>query len=1846
MAEQSQNPGAVANTFTKGMVKDFNDTFVGEGLWTHARNVVNNSHDGQVGVVGNEPANLHCVTLPYTFIGAIHLRDDEWAIFTTNNTDSEIGIFDESACTYTKKINSKCLNFKRTNLITGISRRRYDCQLPVYFADGLNPDRFIDLDNPPFKFTETIVDGCSIKTFTNELDCEKIRLSSLMTNPCIVLEKGKGAGSLPNGSYQVCLAYTLNQVKVSDYLGLSEVQSVFVHDNVRSSLEVKITEIDASFDEFELVLVAQINGETIARRVGYYSTSQGTIYIDALSNEMPTVPITQIVVRTEPIEKSDAMYQVNNYALRVGVYTKTKFNYQPQANDIRSKWVAVEYPADYYKKGGNNTGYMKDEQYAFFIRWVYNTGEKSESYHIPGRVAQAGETDLIAGDDAYESYAGQSVQRWQVYNTGSVDTRTSFTLGDGGRVIATGKMGYWESTEKYPDDKPLIWGNLCGKSIRHHKFPDETCDVLGANRVLDNFAQNGSSIIILGVQFENITHPLDNNGNPITSIVGYEILRGSRQGNKTIIGKGLLNNMRSFKLADDVGVERLFQNYPFNDLRADSYLTTDYQSGTNGSPDPQSSKMTGYKNHIYSFHSPDTTFSQPFINASEIKIYHELTGTSIGRFVTPYKHPKFKLPTNFADTIGDVLGVVQQVADIAGIIAGADPVINLQGTSDLPFTQSLITPHRAESISGTWVGVTSGYVSTTGAPELGPIGAAGKRSLANSIITGANIAVMVTLAAFKANVTSEQVFKLILALVGYRHYAAQYYAHGFYNNASIQPLNRRRRSIVNTSYVNSDVATFSSKYNIHNLNRGKFVAVEVPEQYALGAPTIVDNSRFIISEKNGELNTNYTSTISGLYGALKIPLDAQYGQLDSIKQLPVSTCITATVPSKTTKFTSPILFGGDIYINRFTEKNNMLFFNTWLMGEPNGAELDYTLYFSMPYSRFWVNNTDLNGGLFQGVSNFRVLDHRQSSGFAVTRGYFYLFNSGVRDFFVESEVNIAYRDWDDQLGRRHYDPYDATDLSLLLRSDIIKDSNVYKYDYSLSISKLFNSQITWGNILSRDYDPAKAETCYTYYPSRVVYSLPQQDESKKDSWRTYLANNYKDFNSKVTSIKSVNKTGALFMMAFQSPLQFMGVEELKLDGTGAKITIGDGALFSGPQQLQAIVNSDESYEYGSCQNKFATLGSTHGIFWVSQNQGKVFQYAGQLKEISRDGMKWWFAKYLPSELLKVYPSYPLADNPVVGIGVQMIYDNTHEIIYITKKDYKPKRSDLLYDANGFYYLGSGTTTTLTCPSGYTLQGNACVSNTPSCPVGYQLINGQCVKTETVPAIQTGTVVPVTRTPYEVYGSFGTKVYNTASITGTFTILNTSNSFWIRQASPSNWNSLTAAQKQAFDLNNGPVNRLSIWGNANGQNLNNYNHEGVNLNPVNQWIGFDVCINISSSKTYYVCLAADNRYRLLLDGTLVLQDQTAQTNTFNFLHIFPITITAGSHILRLEGFNDGQKAGFACEILDLDNRPSGTSIVDFLNAQTSYDNLNVIFTTRNVTQFSSNLYSCPAGYGLANPTCNLPVCQKTLTTAPVNTTVPPTVVTIKDKIYCPFENGTCWENASWTISYDPKNQMWISFHDWIPTFLLPSKTHFMSVNLNSIWKHNVRCDKYTNFYGIDYPFEVEFVSATGQQVVSMRNIEYLLEAYKMHNDCRDKFHVLDSNFDQAIVYNSEQISGLLQLELKSKSNPLAMLTYPQVRSQSIGINYSKEEQKHRFNQFWDITKDRGEFAPGVNIPMFNTEPNGYKFQINPQYVNYNKPVLERKKFRHHVNRVFLRKLVSNDTKYLFKISNQKVLQSPR
>ena len=2003
--QQQNSPGVTTNSFSKGMLKDYNDTFVGEGIYTHARNAVNNSHDGQMGVIGNEPSNLSCVTLPYDLIGCIHLFDDQWALFTTDDTNSEIGIFDESACSYKKLINDPCLGFKRSNLITGASRKRYDCERLIYWVDGLNPDRSMDVDNIQqyYNYTDVLVNDCKVRTYSTTINCETLRLSPLIKHPCIQIQRGALAGTLPNGSYQACIAYTVNQLKITDYIGLTAVQGLFTHENVSSSLVVNITEIDTSFDEFELVLLANINSQTTAKRIGYYNTSQGIIYVDRWDAELATVNVGDVVFRSEPIDTTDAAYPTNDYLLKIGTHSKFKFNYQPLANQIRANWVAVQYPADYYIKGGNRTGYMRDEVYPFFIRWVYNTGEFSESYHIPGRASIPTERVFIFGDNVYET---EIREVWQVQNTGTVappPTVTAPSYLDGGVIIGQGGMSYWESTEKYPDNRPDIWNsfpnnqgspfNLCGKNIRHHKFPDET---ISTNNPLPIFGDDGKTITILGVQFENIQPPVDNAGKLIPGVVGYEILRGSREGNKTILGKGLFNNMRTYPIPGNTNTG-LMQNYPYNDLRADSYLTTDKQDGTNGSPDPESSKMVGYSKNTFSFHSPEVTFSNPFLNTGEFKIYGEMSGTSYGRFETPYKHPTFKILTDFSSFISKIVSALTIAKVAYDVIVGASTIaggginttpVSIAGTTDLPLTSTLTLPLIN---SFPIFDIAAGTGVSYGSPAI---------AAKNAATTIYNIAIEAAFLIFSVPVLEEQITKIIIALVPRRQYAAQYNSHGFYNQfkqISSGGATQIRRSISQSSYVGSSVQQFGLNQQINNINRSRVVVVQTGGSEIPVNPT-PDTSRFIMGDKNDPtLNKDHKSTIASYYGALKINIPSQYGQLDSIKQLPVSTCIVNTTSTN-------VLFGGDIYINRFTEKNTMFFFNSWLMGEPNEYEYDYTQYINVPYPRFWVNNTQKHS-FFSLANKYRVLDMRTSSTFFVDRGFFYLFNSGVRDFFVESEVNVAYRDWEDDIPHRHYDLYRFADLTSMFRSDIVQTGNYYKYDYSLSIAKLFNSSISWGNLLPRDYNPLTYASCYTYRPNRVIYSLPQQSGSKKDSWRLFLTNNYKDFPSRVSCIKPINKTGSLFMMAYQGPLSFMGVEELKMDGTGAKITIGDGGLFQ--QAMQSVTNVDESFEYGSNQGRYCSINTVHGVFWVSQNQGKIFLYANQLKEISASaGMRWWFAKYLPSELLKAFPDYPLYDNPLKGVGVQMMYDNTNDVLYITKKDYKPLRNDLAYDQNGFYYISGTTnttipgTTTCSCPALFTLSDTTCtgpglepavpfnsfygyivsnvlhvtsVSGTTNIKVGQGLYGTGIGSGITITALGTGTGgvgtynvnqtsnVGSSGSPIQmitkdntvlkqysnfttVYGTVPAALYNTYNVWGRSDNINPTTSGWNQPPGASTYQNLTG-----FWANDGKgrLNQVGVWykdplpGGFTGQN-----RDGT----LSQTFTFQ----LTTAKEYYIGLGADNFASLIVNCQTILE----QGNSYNITATCSgttLTVTAiesGGHIgsdvpppdpltkpgsyfnyggnqytiiRQLSGTRYGLgtyqltpsltlstptnilitnqtemsserpatlggpgfgvqykswniykinlQAGLNTVTIKVDNEQGlpggnygimGYEIYDATEARlksvSSVNDLQSIiakdsFTGLPITSASldnkivgSLDYDCPCGSVVVRGTASNPTywCPATVTQPATCTTTPSTTIKVPIKTYCNF-NSSCWEDASFTISYDCKSETWISFHDWKPTFLIPGRSHFMSVNYNSIWKHNITCTSYCNFYGINYPFEIEFVSATGQTVNSMRSIEYLLEVYNYFHDCRDKFHVLDQNFDQAVIYNSEQISGVLQLNIKPKNNPVAALGYPIIHNSPdyIDILFSKEENKYRFDQFWDITKDRGEYT-GVKTPMFDTQANGYIYPINPTYVNYNKPVLQRKKFRHNVNKIFLRKVNSGNNKFLFKLSNQKLLQSPR
>ena len=1805
MAKQQDLSQNKTNTFLKGLNKDSDPSFVQEGMWTHARNAANNTAEGDLGTLSNESSNYLCATAGGTMagfkyiIGAIHLYSDKWVIYTAAHgqndfgpsINSEIGLFDESRCLYRPIVQDPCLGLSKWHLVSGASREAQDCSWQVYWADGSNPDRYLNIGDPQtwpstafqwlgnntysngattlqwpgvtWKQICTDSNGCIICENTTELDCDKIRLARLMDTPCLQVSAGKAGGTLRNGSYFAVIAYSIKGQKVTDWFSPSNVQPLWFDNEPQGALEIDINADTENFDEFILAVVGNINQAAVAKQIGIYSTKTQKIYIDQIKEDLIAIPIEQLPIQTPVFETSDQIAEVNNYLLRVGPRSKFDFNYQPLANLIQANWVSVEYPADYYLKGGYKPSYLRDEVYSFFIRWVYDTGDKSSSYHIPGRAPGFYELPCSPGNFVFETeplndnntlFAPERV--FEVYNTASgAATSPVEILEDGGKLIARGQMGYWESTEIYPDNRPDIWNSseycwtgtiapehdLCGQPIRHHKFPDHGLNNAGFTNLVKHYRRDTSStevfIRIMGVEFNNIIFPKDQDGNDIPDIVGYEILRGSREGNKSIIAKGMLNNMRPYKIrgnASTPGLQGLYPNHPFNTIQApemigatDPYIVYDRQPPSTPfipPATPINPPLSLIPQNVITFHSPDTNFRTPFLSTVELKLYGSLAGTSNQQFIEPNKHPQQKLLANLGMWMMIVGGIIEAIIANLGKrtinqpgasysrkflpeITGGDPsntltagtlipgvfpatvsgssgtngTINTEinfdeyevtdqgGTTDLDdfddalngtngfntlFNQYLSGGAFDEALStGTITleeiydqfnedgGLLKGgsYTSPYYNTELSGYQYFAGSGAETTLTPALNTAKLLYYFSEGADIT----LKIIYALLPYRQYALQMIAHGFYDQFNGGTCATTRRfKIADSFYLNDNIqdmkpylsGTNTRQFRVNNLKRQTTVVVRTTNGADVDTgPTLLNSDNSLVTLGSmidtgvnqqlgwgSESKTfNFNRNIESHYAGLKYRIVNQYGQLESIKQIPITACEAkfdpTTLPTQGPVCGNPgvlqkvvpstgALFNGDTYINRYTEKNSMFFFYDWQYGQPDGTEFNYYSRQLIPEPRFKMNSeryesSNLNpfsSGFLpttnpiptgEGLlpNSFYTLDNENynyvtdevpgllpfaypiADGypgfFGVKESYFYLSTSAVRDFFVESDVIVDYREPGTEPWQRFYSPYYFTDLTSLfeINPDNITRGNYYAYDYSLSIGKLFIQYFSQGNLQSRYYNPVVSKLCYTYYPDRIIYSLPQQDESLKDSWFIYLANNYKEFKDQISGVKNFAKTGIFITFKNTSPLVFQGVDQLETE-FGTKVTIGDGGLFN--QTPQSVSVSDKPYEYGSSQNRLSVISTPAGLFYISQNQGKIILYGQGLSEVSQNGMKWWFNEFLPYKLIDVFPDYPHIDNPVAGIGCQSSYDNENSVIYFSKKDYK-----------------------------------------------------------------------------------------------------------------------------------------------------------VNPDFANRLIYNDV------------------------------------TNEF---------------------------------LLD--------------------KNINI--------KLGESPY---------------------------------------------------FEDASWTISYDPKNQFFISFHDWKPDLYIPTKNTFLTTKNNDLWKHNAVCNSYCNFYGQNYPFEIEFPLITGQTVMTVRSVEYMLECYKREaNECVDQFQVLDYNFDRAVIYNPEQVSGYLNLNIFPKNNITLSLDYPIINLNSIDILYSKEENKYRFNQFWDITADRGEFPVGSDYPptgpvipgttilsgpynqrnIWVTEPNGYIKTLNALNLNYLKPELQRKKMRHYLNFVNLRKEISGDINMILKMFNSKDTYSPR
>ncbi len=525
-----------------------------------------------------------------------------------------------TCCTYTTVINAKCLNFninnpihKAVHRIVGI-KDDGKCGTEIYWADGLNPRRFINLDDLPL-FEEIV--GCD-RIKSNVVDCDLLEVQPTVTIPCVQPLVVTDGGSLIAGDYQFAIQYTNERGEgYTSYYSVANPVGIFqqrfgldYNFPTDKSIKLLITGLDLKFQYFNLAVIKTINGVADPELVGTYE-----ILKDSIEVSYSGANKTQINLTIEDIFQKSPYYNVASDVTSAGgllmwsnLKSIRRLNYQSIANRIHLQWGTTQIPynqAQGYANGANTAlyrGYMRDEVYAFEIVFILKNGQQTDGFHIPGRAAISSDLTATTGDDLITKELdncvvdGNSQPKWKVYNTGTkIGQEASYiAAADKNCYVGPyeyGEFAYWESEKKYPCNEK-IWGNLADKPIRHHKFPDSLITHIHDNNPSSSDQQFEHKIFPIGVRLDlnNIKQAIiqsDLTDYEKRQIIGYRIIRSDRVNNKSVIAKGLLYNIGAYTPVVSgspvANQESFYPNYPFNDLGDDPFLTNLASVGDGGS---------------------------------------------------------------------------------------------------------------------------------------------------------------------------------------------------------------------------------------------------------------------------------------------------------------------------------------------------------------------------------------------------------------------------------------------------------------------------------------------------------------------------------------------------------------------------------------------------------------------------------------------------------------------------------------------------------------------------------------------------------------------------------------------------------------------------------------------------------------------------------------------------------------------------------------------------------------------------------------------------------------------------------------------------------------------------------------------------------------------------------------------------------------------------------------------------------------------------------------------------------------------------------------------------------------
>lgn len=1028
----------------------------------YALNAVVENLDGDIGIIQNEPSNLLGIELKKNqkIIGSLFIpSQDRTLLFVTNSNNSDeileffsTNYIDDKLNVPLETVKQKPLIIPRTVISANfnwnvknnfqVEYKITDCTINIYFCDGDNPDRFLYFDyvNNYLKITDDFKKQNYQNNHTVELNVEKCNFYQSINSPKIELSEIIG-GNLSEGMYQFFVAYSTSKgIPLSSYLSNTNQFPIFektvkavdgIEYKTNKAIAIKVSNVTVnSYYKYLNIIVAQtVNNNVTVKSIATIPINSTVEYIFTGNEDYIIKSITDVIQKYPYYKSSDILTSSNNYLLKANLNEFEKINIQRITNKVKLECVTVKVNEDFYKNGKNSQqflNYCGDEVYSFGLELIYSNGEISATGHISGREATA--TEMLPIENSKDIVLGKS--QWEVYNTAKLIS-SPYT----DSVWEVFDFAFWQSTETYPNN-PEIWGELSGKNIRHHKFPDSTIAHIhdGKNNIVENSYNKKTNLFIKGIRLKNnieviLQRSLEEG--IITKqqkdrITGYRIVRGNRAGEKTIIAKGLLYDMWSYKnLKDSKDVcandrKIYYPNYPFNSLEPDVLLSKTgghykYENFEKGQQYPDFQTFNNERK--YTFHSPDTHFLKPTVG-DILKIETGEYGESQGFFNECKKQAQYKILTIKHYSIAIL---------IARFIASN-------------------TIHKSENATGTGqaIGSTIGTIAGSAIPGVGTSVGGIVGGLIGSLAGGNNDATSSLQRNSIILFQTEKIIQIFKNLGDFQKLQYQYQAIGKYNNYFLPSKGNIQRKIINSQYLSSNKSTLNDLF-INNSARESSLFLEVnteipiidfvkdtsrfkintsektqivsackkfkvtfaplgqsfvsyincdgvvkkdyflhnAEFYAishdLGEATIIEipcseckTMTSIIEEECNCKSSIQTSNISSYYASIKTTKLNQYGNVNNINYIDVDGIVN---PINSIN----VHFGGDTFVTPFALKRKHQFFNNTSFNLPDDTDIFYEDLVNVAYPTYYFNtkNNDKNFkpnlGLIFALSNITDL---------------------------------------------------------------------------------------------------------------------------------------------------------------------------------------------------------------------------------------------------------------------------------------------------------------------------------------------------------------------------------------------------------------------------------------------------------------------------------------------------------------------------------------------------------------------------------------------------------------------------------------------------------------------------------------------------------------------------------------------------------------------------------------------------------------------------------------------------------------------------------------------------------